>query len=138
MEPRLSVVTLAADDLGRAVTFYRSLGWSAAFENEEVAFFQLNGVVLSLYRSDLFRSEYATEDAPSSRVALAYNGRSREEVDEALALAGRAGGRVVAPARETDWGGYAGAFADPDGHRWEVAWNPAWPIDDDGNVRMAP
>lgn len=140
MEQRLSLVTLAVGALEEATSFYRGLGWSSGFENEEVAFFQLNGIVLSLFRRDRFAAELGV-DADSlgpGGIALAYNVRDKDEVDEVMAQVWRAGGKVLVKPRETEWGGYSGYFADPEGHRWEVAWNPAWPIDADGDVRMAP
>lgn len=138
MEQRLSVVTLGVSDLARAVRFYEGLGWRRANAHAEVAFFQLNGMVLALFgRDDLARDAgLDPEEGGFSGIALACNTRGREEVDAVLAEASDAGGRVVKPAGDTFWGGYAGYFADPDGHLWEVAWNPDWPIGADGGVRL--
>lgn len=141
MEPRLSLVTLATSDLARALRFYRDgLGWKVAFHNDDVAFFPLNGVVLGLWRRDAFAAEVGADRSAfaSSGFALAHNVRERAEADQVLAEAEAAGGRVIVPAHDTDWGGRSGYFTDPDGHRWEVAWNPAWRIDDDGDVHMTP
>lgn len=139
MEQRLSLVTLAVEDLEGSTRFYRDgLGWSPGFSNEEVTFFQLNGIVLSLFRRDRFAEELgvAEEDLMPGGTALAYNVRRKEEVDEVLGLVEDAGGLVLVPAREAEWGGYSGYFADPEGHRWEVAFNPGWPIDEHGNVLL--
>lgn len=139
MEQRLSLVTLAVEDLERATAFYEDgLGWGLAFSNEEVSFFQLNGIVLSLFRRDRFAEELGTseDDLGPGGVALAYNVRAREEVDEVVALARQAGGRVLVEPREAEWGGYSAYIADPEGHRWEVAWNPAWSIDEAGDTQM--
>jgi catechol 2,3-dioxygenase-like lactoylglutathione lyase family enzyme len=138
MEQRLSVVTLGTRDLGRALRFYEGLGWKRANAHEEVAFFQLNGLVLALFgREDLAKDAgLDAEGAGFSGIALAHNARHKGEVDAVIATAKAAGGRVVKPAQDTFWGGYAGYFADPDGHLWEVAWNPGWPIGEDGSVSL--
>jgi hypothetical protein len=134
MKPRITLITLAVDDLPRAVAFYRDgLGWKTEgivgeqFENGAVAFFDLTpGMRLALWPrkslandSGLPLSARATTD-----FVLAHNVASREEVDDVMHEAQRAGAAIVKPARETFWGGYAGYFQDPDGHLWEVAWNP--------------
>lgn len=129
MKPKLSLVTLGVRDLSRARAFYRDgLGWPLAEgSNEQVAFFEV-GLRLRLA---LFGREALAEDAgvPAegrgfAGFALAHNVGSPAEVDETLAQAVRAGARLVKPGRHTDWGGYAGYFADPDGVLWEVAHNP--------------
>lgn len=138
MQPRISLVTLAAADIDRGRAFYESLGWPCGFHNDDVAFFQLNGMVFGLYRRDAFAAEVGAKPAAfaSSGFALAYNVRDKADVDAVLAAAERAGAAVIVPAHEAPWGGRTGYFTDPDGHRWEVAWNPAWSLDDDGNVSM--
>lgn len=138
MQQRLSLVTLGVQDLSRSLQFYRDgLGWKpASNSNDEITFFQLGGMVLSLY-SRLSLSADATVDPAGtgfSGITLAYNTRSREEVDAVLQLVERLGERIVKPAEDVFWGGYSGYFADPDGHLWEVAWNPFWTIDDAGQV----
>lgn len=138
MQQRLSLVTLGVQDLPRSLQFYRDgLGWKpSSNSNDEVAFFQLGGMVLSLY-SRLSLAEDATvapEGTGFSGMTLAYNTRSKEEVDAVLQLVERLGERIVKPAQDVFWGGYSGYFADPDGHLWEVAWNPFWTIDDAGQV----
>lgn len=137
----MSLVTLAVSDLEQATSFYRDgLGWEPGFEAEEVTFFQLNGIVFSLFRRDLFAEELGVgvDELGPGGVALAYNVRGKAEVDEIIELAREAGGRVLVEPRVTDWGGYSGYFADPDGYRWEVARNPAWTIDDEGDTLLAP
>lgn len=138
MEQRLSLVTLATEDLDRATSFYEALGWEAGFKNEAVTFFQLNGVVLSLFRRDLFAEELGVDEGALSPggQALAYNVRAKAEVDEVVDQVRAAGGRVLVEPREQDWGGYSGYVADPEGHRWEIAWNPAWSIGPDGDIDM--
>ncbi|MBW4694338.1 MAG: VOC family protein [Lyngbya sp. HA4199-MV5] len=140
MQQRLSLVTLGVQDLPRSLQFYRDgLGWQpSSASQEEVAFFQLGGMVLSLYsRASL--AEDATVDPAGmgfSGITLAYNTRSRDEVDAVLQLIEQLGERIVKPAQDVFWGGYSGYFADPDGHLWEVAWNPFWTIDDAGQVLL--
>ena len=139
MEQRLSLVTLGVADLAKSRAFYERLGWKpAARRAEGVAFFQLGGVVLSLFgREDLAKDAgLAAEGSGFSGVALAHNTRSREEVETVLAEAVAAGARLVKPAQGAFWGGYSGYFADPDGHLWEVAWNPGFPLDENGCLQL--
>ncbi len=139
MDPRLSLVTLAVEDLAAARAFYEALGWTVVFsDGADVAFFQLNGIVFSLYRRAAMAAEL---DCPEEvlgpgGVALAYNVHGHDDVDGVLEEA-LAAGASIRPAVERVWGGYSGYFADLDGHIWEVAWNPHWPIDGDGNVQAA-
>jgi hypothetical protein len=139
MEQRLSLVTLGVADLERAARFYEEgLGWSRNSKDEGVAFFQTPGMILALWPRDELAADagMSAEGTGFRGIALAYNTRSREEVDKVLAEAVAAGGSLVKAAAETFWGGYSGYFADPDGHLWEVAFNPFWKIDDDGTVRL--
>jgi uncharacterized protein len=138
MEQRLSLVTLGVADLERARRFYEDgLGWRRGNQHEEVAFYQLGGMVLALWGRDALARDARLPDAGGfGGIALAYNARSREEVDAVLAEAAAAGGRILKPAEDTFWGGYSGYFADPDGHPWEVAWNPGWTIAADGSARL--
>lgn len=139
MEQRLSLVTLGVADLARARDFYeKGLGWTRGNSEAEVAFYQLGGMILALWSR-----EALADDAERSSVgsgftgfALAYNTCSRDEVAAVLDEAVAAGGTLVKPARDTDWGGHAGYFADPDGHLWEVAWNPFWQVAGDGSVSL--
>lgn len=145
MEQRLSLVTLAVADVGAARGFYERLGWrAAALGDGEVAFFQCGGMIVSLFdrAAQLADAGLPPEQPPAGGprrfggVVLAYNTRDREEVDTVLAAAAAAGGRLLRPAATAFWGGYTGYFADPDGHVWEVAWNPDFPIAEDGSVRL--
>jgi predicted enzyme related to lactoylglutathione lyase len=141
MEQRLSLVTLGVADLARARRFYeQGLGWVKGNPEDEVAFYQLPGIVLALWSRDDLATDAGLADsgATFSGICLAFNTRSHDEVDEVLAQVTRAGGTVLKPAVETPWGGYSGYAADPDGHPWEVAWNPSWPVDDAGNVSLSP
>jgi len=140
MEARISVITLGVADVPRAREFYRALGWPLNGEPEErFAIFRNAGSRLALYALSGIAEEagQAAAEAGSIRVTLAMNVESRELVDAALAEAERAGGDVLQPAQERFWGGYSGYFADLDGHAWEVAFNPFWPIGEDGLPELA-
>lgn len=139
MEPRLSLVTLGVADLARASTFYEGLGWPRKVRAaESVAFFQLNGMGLSLYpRAELAADAgVLLQSEPSQSFTLAYNTRSRDEVDTVLARAEALGGQITCPAQEAFWGGYHGHFADPEGFLWEIAWNPGFAISADGGLSL--
>jgi catechol 2,3-dioxygenase-like lactoylglutathione lyase family enzyme len=134
MNPRIALITLGVDDLERAVSFYRDgLGLSTKgivgteFENGAVAFFNLeSGLKLALWprKSIAADSGLPLQPPSSTELSLANNVGSQEEVDAVMQQAERAGARIVKPARATFYGGYAGYFQDPDGHLWEVAFNP--------------
>jgi hypothetical protein len=145
MEQRLSLVTLGVADLARARRFYEDgLGWTRGNTQDEVAFYQAGGMIVALWtRRDLAADAKLADDDPSNEnggfrgIALAYNARSRVEVDAVLAEAAKAGAAIPKVAEETVWGGYAGYFADLDGHLWEVAHNPFWTIAEDGSVKLS-
>jgi hypothetical protein len=138
MEPRISFITLGVSDFERSVKFYRDgLGFPLSSASKgDVAFFKTGGVVLALYPTDkLAEDAKVPADGSGFRgVTLAHNVRSREEVSKVLALAEAAGGRITKLAQDTFWGGHGGYFADPDGHLWEVVWNPFFPFTEDGRV----
>lgn len=135
MEPRISLITLGVSNLERSVAFYRDgLGLPTAgiigqeFEHGAVAFFPLSGgLKLALWAQDDLAHDTGLATAPLSPTgfALAHNVRDRSEVVAVMAAAEQAGASVVKPPQDTFYGGYAGYFQDPDGHLWEVAWNPA-------------
>ena len=135
MKPRITMLTLGVDDLERALAFYRDgLGLATPgiigreFEHGAAAFFDLeSGVKLAIFARDDLAHDAGIRKTPRSATefSIGHNVRSEQEVDLVLAQAARAGATVVKPARKTFWGGYAGYFADPDGHLWEVAFNPA-------------
>jgi uncharacterized protein len=134
MKPRITLITLGVDDLERAVHFYRDgLGLATPgivgkeFEHGAVAFFDLQaGLRLALWPRASLSHDSGLPVGPRSptECCLAHNTSSREEVDQVMAEAANAGAAIVKPAHSTFWGGYAGYFEDPDGHLWEVAWNP--------------
>ena len=137
MEQRMSLVTLGVADLARARSFYERIGWSAAPGDEDVVFFQAGGMVLALWDRKRLAEDSGVEDAGGwGGVTLAYNARSPEDVDAVLEEARAAGAGIARTGAKTFWGGYSGAFIDPDGHPWEVAHNPFWTIADDGSIRL--
>ena len=132
---RVSLVTLGVADVARSTAFYVALGrhLSSASVPGEVSFFNTAGGLLAIWDDDSLAADagVATTPGQGHRGALAINLESREEVDSAMVTALAAGATITRPALETDWGGYNGYFADPDGHLWEVAHNPFWPIGPD-------
>jgi predicted lactoylglutathione lyase len=139
----LSLVTLGVGDVARSTAFYAALGWplSSGSVPGEVSFFRTAGGLLALYGNEDLAKDSAQAPAPLGPgyrgTALAINLGGREEVDAAIAEVVAAGGTILKPPRATDWGGYSGYFADLDGHTWEVAHNPSWPLGADG-VPMLP
>jgi catechol 2,3-dioxygenase-like lactoylglutathione lyase family enzyme len=131
MKPRVSILTLGVTNLERSIQFYeQGLGLPRLAFEDTIAFFQLAGTWLALYPWDDLALDAGMPAAGSGfrGVTLAHNVGSKREVDQVLAEAASAGARIVKPAQDVFWGGYSGYFADPDGHLWEVAWNPHfWP-----------
>ena len=127
MEPRISIITLGVIDLPRSIEFYRDgLGLPMRENGDAIAFFQTAGTWLALFPGDALAADANVPgDGSGFRgFTLAHNVESREQVDAVLRQAEAAGGKIVKPAQDTDWGGYSGYFSDPDGFLWEVAWNP--------------
>ncbi len=133
MRQKLNIVTLGVEDLQRSLQFYRDgLGWTvSSHSQDDIAFFHLGGLVLALYSREKLAEDATVDPAGTgfTGITLAHNTRSREEVDAVLHLVEPLGARIVKPAQDVFWGGYSGYFADPDGHLWEVAWNPFWELD---------
>lgn len=130
MEPRISLVTLGVRDLERATAFYRDVLKLPILPTPEgVTFFEMGRTWLALYPRDELSADagipLSTDRFPA--MSLAHNVRSAEDADRLMAEVEEGGARIVKPAQPTDWGGYAGYFADPDGFLWEVAWNPHFP-----------
>lgn len=138
MEQRLSCITLGVHDLAASRRFYvEGFGFTPAMEVEDVIFFQVPGLVFALWGG--LAADLGAEGAGRGpgMSALAYNVRDRAELPDVFARAVAGGGQVVRPAHDTPWGGVSGYVADPDGHLWEIAWNPFWPIGEDGSTRLA-
>jgi hypothetical protein len=135
MKPRITMLTLGVDDLERSLKFYRDgLRFVTAgivgteFEHGAVVFIDLEGgLKLALFKRGDLAIDVGVRATPASitELSIGHNVRTREEVDQVMQQASAAGAHIVKPARDTFWGGYAGYFQDPDGHLWEVAWNPA-------------
>lgn len=141
MTPHLSVVTLGVEDIARSRAFYEALGFQASSDsNANVTFFDAGGVVLALFGRCALAKDAAVEDsAPGfSGVSLAWNVANDAAADAAMAVAHAAGAKLLKPAQKAFWGGYHGYFADPDGHIWEVAHNPFWPLDANGRPQLPP
>jgi len=132
----VSVITLGVADLARSRRFYaEGFGWAPVFESEEIVFYQLNGIVLGTYlnrplEADMGRSGLVRPGA----FALAHNLHDRDEVAPLIDRLEAAGGTIVRPADAPGHGGFRGYVADPDDHAWEIAWNPGFAMDADGNV----
>ncbi len=151
--PRLTAVTLGVRDFQASLRFYEALGFSRRLRatGDEIALLDAGGVVLALYRWDALAQDAKLEDAtlddtkresvPAATgvfrgTTLAWNCRTRAEVDAALAQALAAGAKLLKPAQETDWGGYSGYFADPDGHPWEIVHAPGLPLSAEGRLQL--
>lgn len=127
MDPYISLITLGVSDLARSTAFYRDgLGLPALEGFEGVTFFNLKGAWLSLYSYESLAADATVSPQGSGfkGITLAHNVASKEAVARVLEQAEQAGATIVKPAQDTEWGGHSGYFADPDGHLWEVAWNP--------------
>ena len=138
MEQRVSLATLGVLDLARARSFYEALGWkTGAAPGDDVAFFQAGGMVVALWDRATLAEDSGVEDGGGwGGVTLAHNVRSPADVDAVVEEARAAGATITREPAETFWGGYSGAFTDPDGHAWEIAHNPSWTLADDGSVRL--
>jgi hypothetical protein len=136
MQQQLSVITLGIGDLDRSKRFYgEGFGWTPVFENEEIAFYQMNGFVLGTWLQSGLEADMQREGlGRPGAFALAHNVASQDEVQAVLARLAQAGGRILRDGDAPPHGGFRGYVADPDDHAWEIAWNPAWAIDDRGLV----
>ena len=139
MEQRVSIITLGVADLERSSEFYERLGWRRSMaKSEGIVFFQTGGMALALFpRHELAKdAKTAPEGDGFKGFSLAHNARTRAEVDSVLKDAESAGAKIPKPAEEAFWGGYSGYFSDPDGFLWEIAWNPSFPLAEDGSIRI--
>ena len=138
MEQRVSLITLGVSDLPRARAFYEALGWRTGAEpGDDVVFFQTGGAIVALWdRARLAEDSGVQDQGGFGGVTLAHNVRSPIDVDRVMEEARRAGAMITREAAETFWGGYSGAFVDPDGHPWEIAYNPRWELAEDGSIRL--
>ncbi|MBE7247369.1 MAG: VOC family protein [Actinomycetospora chiangmaiensis] len=141
MDQRVSLITLGVSSLEASRAFYEKLGWKPSPASQgDVVFFQLNGMALSLFPHHLLAEDAKVPPAAPgsfSGVTLAHNCRDKQAVDQAFTRAVAAGARALKAPEDVFWGGYSGYFADPDGHVWELAWNPFFPLDEAGNLSLA-
>jgi uncharacterized protein len=138
---RISIVTLGVDDLARSKAFYEALGWELASSvGDEICWFRTADSYLGLFGREELAKDAALRSEPKADfggITLAINLESEEAVDQAIAEAVSAGARILKPATRLDWGLYSGYVADPDGHPWEFAYNPAFPIGEDGRITIS-
>ncbi|HEY2536496.1 MAG TPA: VOC family protein [Solirubrobacteraceae bacterium] len=139
MRQRVTVITLGVRDLARARSFYEALGWqTGAGAEDDVVFFQVGDMVLSLWDRTRLAEDSCVDDAPGwGGVTLALNLGSPAEVDEVTEQARAAGASIGREPAETFWGGYSSVFVDPEGHPWEIAHNPHWTLTPEGGVRLS-
>ncbi len=141
MEPRVSLITLGVGDLARSKAFYTKLGFAASsVGGGEVVFMQAGAVALCLFPRESLAcdADVSAEGSGFRGIAIAHNVREKDQVDAVIAEAVAAGASVAKSAHDTTWGGRSGYFADPDGHLWEVAWNPFFPLAADGALTIPP
>ena len=138
MRQKLNLITLGVNDMAKAINFYeKGLGWKkSSASQDDISFFQLGGIVFSLYPRTLLAKDAAVDEKGSgfSGITLSHNTKSEQEVDEVLKEVERLGAMIIKPAEKVFWGGYSGYFKDPDGHLFEVAYNPFWSFDENDNV----
>lgn len=135
---RVTLITLGVTDLARSRAFYAALGWTPAEQPEGACFYQMHGAVLGLFGLDALASDQGRPDASlgTGAMTLAQNFATEAEVDAAFAAALDAGATALKSPEKVFWGGYSGYFADPDGHVWELAMNPFWPLAEDGSLTL--
>lgn len=140
MKPRINFLTLGVTDMVAMRAFYERLGLTASSaSNPDVTFFDANGIVLALFGYHALAKDAGVSAGPVPAfrgVGVAWNAGSENEVDRIMAQAKSAGGTIKKKAEKVFWGGYSGCFADPEGHLWEVAYNPFMPIDAEGRVQL--
>lgn len=139
VSPHISLVTLGVADIAKATAFYERLGFKTSSASQDaVTFMQAGCVVLGLFGRDALQEDAKAGDiwTGNGGTSVAMNYASEAEVDAMMATAEAAGARILKPAEKAFWGGYSGYFADPDGHAWEVAHNPFWPMQDNGRIDL--
>lgn len=136
---RVTMITLGVADLERSKRFYQDIGWTAHPRSQDsIVFFQMHGSLLGLYEINALAEDQHQDRAKlgTGAISLAQNHATKEEVDAAFAKAIAAGAHAQKQPQEVFWGGYSGYFADPDGHMWEIAMNPFWPLNEDGSLTL--
>jgi catechol 2,3-dioxygenase-like lactoylglutathione lyase family enzyme len=139
MQQQISLVTLGVSDMARSRRFYADgFGWQPVFETGDIVFFQMNGFVFGIWPNAMLADDMGRRSSqPSGGFALAHNVPSRDDVTETMTHLTQYGATILREADAPPWGGLRGYIADPDGHPWEIAWNPAWPISADGHVTFS-
>jgi catechol 2,3-dioxygenase-like lactoylglutathione lyase family enzyme len=140
MKPRIHLITLGVEDVKRSRRFYeKGLGFEVSSASQgDIVFFHAGGVVLALYPLKALAKDATvkSQGVGFRGVTLAHNVEKKEFVSVILEQAEAAGGKIVKPARDVFWGGHSGYFADPDGHLWEVSWNPHFSFNKDGSLKL--
>jgi uncharacterized glyoxalase superfamily protein PhnB len=136
---RVTLITLGVDDLDRSRAFYESLGWVPTTAMDEVVFFQIHGAVLGLFGREALAKDQGRPEVrlETGAITLAQNFTTEAEVDAAWEQAVAAGAAPLKKPEKVFWGGYSGYYADPDGHVWELAMNPFWPLAPDGSLDIS-
>ena len=135
MQQQISIITLGVADLARSKRFYvEGFGWKPVFEAPDIVFYQMNGLMLGTWLSSALQADQQRELTGVGRFSIAHNVATRDEVQPVLDQLVRFGGKLLRAGDAPPHGGFRGYVADPDGHAWEVAWNPAWPISPEGYV----
>ena len=139
MDRRINVITLGVRNIQESRKFYEKLGFApSSVSNDHFIAFQLRGLVFCLYPLQSLADDVTVDSQGQGfrGVTLAYNVGNKNEVKQVLDYVENCGGKIVKPAQDVFWGGYSGYFADPDGHLWEVAWNPFWSLDNEGMLHL--
>ena len=135
MQQQISAITLGIKDLPRSRRFYtEGFGWTPVFENPEIIFYQMNGLMLGTWLDTAMAADLQSALVKPGGCTLAHNVATREAVQLTIDHLAQYGGRILRQPDDPAHGGRRGHIADPDGHTWEIAWNPAWPIDAQGHV----
>ena len=135
MQQQISVITLGIADLARSRRFYaEGFGWKPVFENPEVVFYQMNGLMLGTWLTTALEADSRRSLSRPGAFSIAHNVPAKDEVQPVIDRLAQFGGRILRPADAPPHGGFRGYIADPDDHTWEIAWNPAWPISPEGYV----
>jgi catechol 2,3-dioxygenase-like lactoylglutathione lyase family enzyme len=135
MQQQISVITLGIADLARSRRFYaEGFGWKPVFQNEDVVFYQMNGLMLGTWLTKALEEDSRRSLSRPGAFSIAHNVATKDEVQPVIDRLAQFGGKVLRPADAPVHGGFRGYIADPDDHTWEIAWNPAWPISPEGYV----
>ena len=135
MQQQISVITLGIADLPRSRRFYaEGFGWTPVFQNEEVIFYQMNGLMLGTWLTRALEKDSKRSLTHPGAFSIAHNVRTKDEVQPVIDRLAQFGGKILRSADAPPHGGFRGYVADPDDHTWEIAWNPAWPISPEGYV----